>query len=304
MDNIQSSYKEKRQAWIDKDVNGGVEIPKFMQKRSEELKKHTYTASKGTMAKAQQKQNKLHLKPKVKRILKVIGVTGLMTVATIGPVTRYNSYADITPDGEIATVEQIKNNPEILEKIATEPSSIEKWKNYKKALENEEISNSELIALSEDIYNLELDVFKEKTSLATGIDKDDIETSLSNSSGEQRIQINKNETPEYSYQKGDLVETVLQSWTHYLGLDDKAMSEDLADYITSISDIQTVKNNINTSDISRDELKEKYSNALDKIEDMLSKEFVLDGKVLKTKAIEKSELSHNTQEKETDEMEL
>lgn len=311
MDKVQD-YKKKRQDWIDKDVNGGVELPEFMQKRSEDLKKQKdiekiYTAPKGTKAMAQEKQKKCRLKPEVRRIRNGV-ITGVALLALFGgPVTKYNSYADITPDGEIATIEQMKNNPEMLEKIATETSNIERWENYKKALENEEITNNELITLSEDIYSLGLDIFKEKASVATDIDKGNIKTSLSSSAGETIIQIKEDESPKYSYQKGDLMDVAIQGWASYIGLDDKAMSEDIADYIKSISDIQTIKNNINTSDINRDKLKKEYNNALDEIEDMLSKKFVLDGNVLKTKAIKKSELSHSIKAEEKtadDEMEL
>ncbi|MCI8443969.1 MAG: hypothetical protein HFJ37_02155 [Clostridia bacterium] len=259
-----------------------VDIPHFMKKPK--------TGNRETVATNNNNKGKNSKSKK----LSIIGAVGLGAFILIGPTDKLRSYSDIVPlDGKPMGLEELENNPKILKEIETTEENIKQLKDYRKILKDEKIPNTKLIELSDDIYNFGLDVLKDKISVATNIPKEEI-TVITHEAKMDNGTIQRGGTSVYEYDRSDLSTVILEGWASYFGMDSRqAMSDDLVNYIMSMGKMETIKNHIDTSDLSRSKIKSEYSNALETIEDMLSKEFILDDNVLKTKAIEKEQL-HST----------
>ena len=287
--------------------NLSVDVPIFMKNDrkisvNEEMKMYAEKTAQPSRTKK--------LSKRAKRLFKTLAAAGFLTGILAGPIAKYKSYADIEAEGDAATIEEIMKNEELLEKIGVSSENLNKYLEYDSALENGDISKSEMKEMPNNLYELEKDILDDKVSKATGMPKEDIVAY----EGNDQIAIKRgtsmeNATTEYAYQKDSIGSIAFEGWASYLNLDGKSISEEVKNSIENIASIQTYANELkgkNIEEIDYNNVESRCKEEMENIAGILGKDYVVEKNVLKTEQIEKSQTKNETAktDREDDEMEL
>ena len=279
--------------------NLSVEVPNFMKDRSKEMNERRQQEA---VMKARYEKIKALEEAKSKRksrILKDILIGLGVTAAVVGPAVKYNSYNDIEAENESAGIEEIMKDEKLLEEMGTTPEELEELAGYEADLESGDLSKKEMQELPSQITDFAFRKFKNNVEKATGIDAKEVFTET----GDVGTVIKEGEeeataTVEYKYEKNDLVNVAIEGWLSYLKLDAKALSPDMEAMIKELAEMKTFANEQTEKSLEAvkyDVVAEKSKEMLDFIKtNLFEKEFVQENKVLKTREIDKSEISKET----------
>ena len=157
MSNEEPNYMKRRKEFI-KDRDLEVNTSKN-NRNNKKTNKKRYKAKSGT-------KNNANLKLK-----KLLAATALTGITIVGVAKGYDHYQEQkTP----ITLEQALESGENLEKLGIDKDIAVKIENIKDKLENEDITNEELIKLSRDINEIQFDTIKMKLANTLGCNEEDI----------------------------------------------------------------------------------------------------------------------------------
>lgn len=270
MSNEEPNYMKRRKEFI-KDRDLEVNTSKN-NRNDKKTNKKRYKAKSGT-------KNNANLKLK-----KLLAATALTGITIVGVAKGYDHYQEQkTP----ITLEQALESGENLEKLGIDKDIAVKIENIKDKLENEDITNEELIKLSRDINEIQFDTIKMKLANTLGCNEEDItlHTALEDK------------------QNGKTVESVdVKNGEKYINRSltrrENTITDEISDYIRSIGKMQTTMQKIQTGDINRKEIIENYKSAIDKVDKLAATEMKFDKKgniFLETTKV--SELNKSSQDK-------
>ena len=249
------NFEERREKFLKRNRDG-IEIPTFVQNRNKEV----YKGKKEDRRRIQKKSKKNRKKILAKRIA-TIGLAGLIAFG------GYNYYKDYQQENNSITLEQALDNGETLDSLKIDSSIEEQLEDIKEKLSNPDISNQELIQLSTRINELQFDTLKTKLAKTLSVDESDIKlyTGLvSKESGEtyQSVEVKGGEI----YSKKDLFTRK------------NTISNDIAEYIESIGNMQTAMGKMQTGDINRNNIMKEYKKIIREIDTMSAAKMSIDSK--------------------------
>ena len=211
-----------------------LKTPSFMKKENTQER---YTAPRGTAKKANKK-------PK-RKSNKLIG--GILIAGTVGVIAfgGYRAYSEYKDSQNTLTLEQALENGETLNKLGIDKSIEEKLSELEERMQDD-LSNQELIELSEDILDLQFDTVKTKLANTIEIEEGDI-----------RVYPRKDEN------EGARVDTKEHVYTEkeLLKFED-TVSADIAKYINGIGNMQFLQEELIKGDFDRSDVIKDYKSAL------------------------------------------
>lgn len=253
--NTPENFQDKRKKFMEENK---VDIPSFANKKVyASTTPEKYTSKSKISNKRKRKINK-------KRLTALLGATGIAALAVFGGIKVYtNSQVQNEP---ITLVEAL-NNGETLESLDIDQNIQDELLNLQAALENEDITNSELIALSTRINDLQFDTIKTKLAKNLGVEESDIHLStVAIAKDEGRIE----STEKISVDGG-------KTYTRKDWFKNKnTMTDEIGDYIKNIGDMQRLMGQIQNGDINRQDIINQYKEVLQEIDQMAASEMTID----------------------------
>lgn len=217
--------------------------------------------------KSRNNKNKKIIRPKQKRKRNYkgkIALIGTLAAAIAGVAGYAIGTSNQTPT--ITSTTAVYTMGESPEELGINDEMFNKIQNIKSQLQNGDISNSDLISIAPDLYNLSLDVTQNKISKLFGVDPDDIKLNIQG--GETG---NKSQTLNV-YDKG-------KKQTYYnkeLGRTRSSMPKEISDLIIRINDMKNVMLDIQNSNLDRTKILSIYKDTIDKIDKFVPMELSFD----------------------------
>ena len=217
--------------------------------------------------KSRNNKNKKIIRQKQKRKRNYKGKIALIgtLAAAIAGVAGY-AIGTSNQSPTITSTTAVYTMGESPEELGINDEMFNKIQNIKSQLQNGDISNSDLISIAPDLYNLSLDVTHNKISKLFGVEPDDIKLNIQ--SGEAG---NKSQTLNV-YDKG-------KKQTYYneeLGRTRNSIPKEISDLIIRIDDMKNVMLDIQNSNLDRTKILSIYKDTVDKIDKFVPMELSLD----------------------------
>lgn len=179
-----------------------------------------------------------------------VATAGVLTVGGIAVGAKKIMTPD-TSENPIK-IEEVAKNKSNLEKLGIDEKIVQNIISINEKLNDENITNKELIDLSVDINSLQFDVIKGKIAKTLGEDEEDIKLY---SRGES---------------EGKTAQTIEVSGKVYTEKDmfnrKDTIDEKIADYIKEVGSMQTLMQKLQNGDFNRDEVIKEYRDAMDSTE--------------------------------------
>ena len=279
-----------------------------MGKRNKEFKERykvdlSSTKSKNTRVSEEKerytsKNNELKKLRKTKRRLKPWAKIALVGLIAIGGYKAYDIYSTNQKENTPITLTQALENGDSLKDLKIDNSIKNELEEIKADLANKDISNSDLMALSTKINELQFDTIKTKLSKTLGAEESDITLSTgveSASEGTTRETVEVEGGKTYTNKE--------------LFKNENTIPSEISDYIKEIGDMQTLMGKLQEGDFNRNDILKEYKEAVKSIDQMAATKMTVDKKgniyVEQTKQKDLKENNKETSRQEIEEeMEL
>lgn len=230
-------------------------------------------------------------KAKLPKAVKKLLTAGLIGVMVFGGVKQYQEYKE--QQNSRPSLEDVLDDNITLEKLGLDENIEDKIQEMKqKDIDN--LPNSELIKLPEEINELQLDIIKSKFSnmLETGEENIKVKQSMPN-----RVEIYEDGKLDTVFTEQDKIDEILTK----IGIkDEKQISTEIGKYIYEIANMQRIMEVITNGDIDREAIIKACKKSIENADKFSAREMIKDGNLIKM--ADATELA-KSQEKEIDEEE-
>ena len=227
-------------------------------------------------------------KAKLPKAVKKLLTAGLIGVMVFGGVKQYQEYKE--QQNSRPSLEDVLDDNITLEKLGLDENIEDKIQEMKqKDIDN--LPNSELIKLPEEINELQLDIIKSKFSnmLETGEENIKVKQSMPN-----RVEIYEDGKLDTVFTEQDKIDEILTK----IGIkDEKQISTEIGKYIYEIANMQRIMEVITNGDIDREAIIKACKKNIENADKFSAREMIKDGNLIKM--ADATELA-KSQEKETD----
>ena len=227
-------------------------------------------------------------KAKLPKAVKKLLTAGLIGVMVFGGVKQYQEYKE--QQNSRPSLEDVLDDNITLEKLGLDENIEDKIQEMKqKDIDN--LPNSELIKLPEEINELQLDIIKSKFSnmLETGGENIKVKQSMPN-----RVEIYEDGKLDTVFTEQDKIDEILTK----IGIkDEKQISTEIGKYIYEIANMQRIMEVITNGDIDREAIIKACKKSIENADKFSAREMIKDGNLIKM--ADATELA-KSQEKETD----
>ena len=227
-------------------------------------------------------------KAKLPKAVKKLLTAGLIGVMVFGGVKQYQEYKE--QQNSRPSLEDVLDDNITLEKLGLDENIEDKIQEMKqKDIDN--LPNSELIKLPEEINELQLDIIKSKFSnmLETGEENIKVKQSMPN-----RVEIYEDGKLDTVFTEQDKIDEILTK----IGIkDEKQISTEIGKYIYEIANMQRIMEVITNGDIDREAIIKACKKSIENADKFSDREMIKDGNLIKM--ADATELA-KSQEKETD----
>ena len=227
-------------------------------------------------------------KAKLPKAVKKLLTAGLIGVMVFGGVKQYQEYKE--QQNSRPSLEDVLDDNITLEKLGLDENIEDKIQEMKqKDIDN--LPNSELIKLPEEINELQLDIIKSKFSnmLETGEENIKVKQSMPN-----RVEIYEDGKLDTVFTEQDKIDEILTK----IGIkDEKQISTEIGKYIYEIANMQRIMEVITNGDIDREAIIKACKKSIENADKFSAREMIKDGNLIKM--ADATELA-KSQEKETD----
>ena len=227
-------------------------------------------------------------KAKLPKAVKKLLTAGLIGVMVFGGVKQYQEYKE--QQNSRPSLEDVLDDNITLEKLGLDENIEDKIQEMKqKDIDN--LPNSELIKLPEEINELQLDIIKSKFSnmLETGEENIKVKQSMPN-----RVEIYEDGKLDTVFTEQDKIDEILTK----IGIkDEKQISTEIGKYIYEIANMQRIMEVITNGDIDREAIIKACKKSIENADKFSAREMIKDGNLIKM--ADATELA-TSQEKETD----
>lgn len=274
-----------------------------MGKRNKEFKERykvdlSSTKSKNTRVSEEKerytsKNNELKKVRKTKRRLKPWAKIALVGLIAFGGYKAYDIYSTNQKENTPITLTQALENGESLKDLKIDSSIKNELEEIKADLANKDISNSDLMALSTKINELQFDTIKTKLSKTLGAEESDITLSTgveSASEGTTRETVEVEGGKTYTNKE--------------LFKNENTIPSEISDYIKEIGDMQTLMGKLQEGDFNRNDILKEYKEAVKSIDQMAATKMTVDKKGnIYVEQIKQKDLKENNKETSRQEIE-
>ena len=227
-------------------------------------------------------------KAKLPKAVKKLLTAGLIGVMVFGGVKQYQEYKE--QQNSRPSLEDVLDDNITLEKLGLDENIEDKIQEMKqKDIDN--LPNSELIKLPEEINELQLDIIKSKFSnmLETGEENIKVKQSMPN-----RVEIYEDGKLDTVFTEQDKIDEILTK----IGIkDEKQISTEIGKYIYEIANMQRIMEVITNGDIDREAIIKACKKSIENADKFSAREMIKNGNLIKM--ADATELA-KSQEKETD----
>lgn len=252
---------------------------------SERMKKREKYAVPKTTKKTVKKAHKKSRMPKIAGRLLVAGLVG---VAVFGGVKKYQEYKEY--QNNRPALEDVLDDNITLEKLGLDDSIENKIEELKQR-DIENLSNSELITLPEEINDVQFDIIKSKLSNVLGTYEGNIEVKQS---VPNRVEIYKDEELDKVFTEADKIDEIINK----IGIKNgNLISPEIGKFISDIANMQTISEDITKGNINRDSIIKECKKSIENADKFAAEGMIKDGNSIKM--VDATELAKH-QEKETD----
>ena len=274
-----------------------------MGKRNKEFKERykvdlSSTKSKNTRVSEEKerytsKNNELKKVRKTKRRLKPWAKIALVGLIAFGGYKAYDIYSTNQKENTPITLTQALENGDSLKDLKIDSSIKNELEEIKADLANKDISNSDLMALSTKINELQFDTIKTKLSKTLGAEESDITLSTgveSASEGTTRETVEVEGGKTYTNKE--------------LFKNENTIPSEISDYIKEIGDMQTLMGKLQEGDFNRNDILKEYKEAVKSIDQMAATKMTVDKKGnIYVEQIKQKDLKENNKETSRQEIE-
>ena len=248
MQDYKSRSKQFRESYA---VNmDELAVPKCMERGN---RQERYTAPRGTVKRANKKP-----KRKLKKLLKRGLAIGTACLIAFGGYKAYSEYKD---SQNTLTLEQALENGETLDKLGIDRPIEEKLSKLEEIMQSD-LTNQELIELSDEMVDLQFDTIKTKLSNTLGIEEKDIKLYPREDENEgARVDIKGN-----IYTEKGIIEF------------ENTISSDIANYIDEIGNMQTLQTKLEGGNFDRSDVIKAYTSVLKETSKFAAAEMKVDEK--------------------------
>lgn len=227
-------------------------------------------------------------KAKLPKAVKKLLTAGLIGVMVFGGVKQYQEYKE--QQNNRPSLEDVLDDNITLEKLGLDENIEYKIKELKqKDIDN--LPNSELIKLPEEISELQLDIIKSKFSNMLETEEENIKVKQSMPN---RVEIYEDGKLDTVFTEQDKIDEILTK----IGIkDEKQISTEIGKYIYEIANMQRIMEVITNGDIDREAIIKACKKSIENADNFSAREMIKDGNLIKM--ADATELA-KSQEKETD----
>ena len=220
--------------------------------------------------------------------MKKLLTAGLIGVMVFGGVKQYQEYKE--QQNSRPSLEDVLDDNITLEKLGLDENIEYKIKELKqKDIDN--LPNSELIKLPEEISELQLDIIKSKFSNMLETEEENIKVKQSMPN---RVEIYEDGKLDTVFTEQDKIDEILTK----IGIkDEKQISTEIGKYIYEIANMQRIMEVITNGDIDREAIIKACKKSIENADKFSAREMIKDGNLIKM--ADATELA-KSQEKETD----
>ena len=263
-------------------------LPFMKEKRTKPAQeKEVYKSQNNKLKKV--RKTKKRLKPAVKKV----GAIGLVGLIAFGGYKAYDIYSTNQKENTPITLTQALENGESLKDLKIDNSIKNELEEIKADLANEDISNSDLMALSTKINELQFDTIKTKLSKTLGAEESDITLSTgveSASEGTTRETVEVEGGKTYTNKE--------------LFKNENTIPSEISDYIKEIGDMQTLMGKLQEGDFNRNDILKEYKEAVKSIDQMAATKMTVDKKGnISVEQTKQKDLKENNKETSRQEIE-
>ena len=231
---------------------------------------------------------KAHKKSRIPKIAGRLLVAGLVGVAVFGGVKKYQEYKEY--QNNRPALEDVLDDNITLEKLGLDDSIENKIEELKQR-DIENLSNSELITLPEEINDVQFDIIKSKLSNVLGTYEGNIEVKQS---VPNRVEIYKDEELDKVFTEADKIDEIINK----IGIKNgNLISPEIGKFISDIANMQTISEDITKGNINRDSIIKECKKSIENADKFAAEGMIKDGNSIKM--VDATELAKH-QEKETD----
>ncbi len=208
------------------------------------------------------RRKKTHLRGK----MALLGLVGAITLGATG-IHNYTNR----PQNQPITLEQALENGKTLKDLNVSEEIRYELMNIQQYLENEEISNTELINMASQIEELQKNVITNKTADLLGVEPGDIivDTIVGDKSEApvERIQVKINEKGETPiYIRGDFMDLVKEN----------TISAEISDFIKQMDKMKELEKQLEDKNLKREDVIEEYRETIDIVSKFAAGEMKID----------------------------
>lgn len=208
------------------------------------------------------RRKKTHLRGK----MALLGLVGAITLGATG-IHNYTNRSQNQP----ITLEQALENGKTLKDLNVSEEIRYELMNIQQYLENEEISNTELINMASQIEELQKNVITNKTADLLGVEPGDIivDTIVGDKSEApvERIQVKINEKGETPiYIRGDFMDLVKEN----------TISAEISDFIKQMDKMKELEKQLEDKNLKREDVIEEYRETIDIVSKFAAGEMKID----------------------------
>ena len=239
------------------------------------------------------KNNELKKIRKTKRRLKPWAKIALVGLIFFKQKTAYDIYSTNQKENTPITLTQALENGDSLKDLKIDSSIKNELEEIKADLANKDISNSDLMALSTKINELQFDTIKTKLSKTLGAEESDITLSTgveSASEGTTRETVEVEGGKTYTNKE--------------LFKNENTIPSEISDYIKEIGDMQTLMGKLQEGDFNRNDILKEYKEAVKSIDQMAATKMTVDKKGnISVEQTKQKDLKENNKETSRQEIE-
>ena len=274
----------------------------FDSKRNKFMEAYAYPAinSKGRMLRAAQRESMKYKtnsqkisnrnvktgkktvinKPKVQQKQKFTGsrkkmIGGLVAAIAAGTLAigigANNAYQNSRPENQPITISQAIQSGDTAKSLGINEQDLQTLQNYQEALQNDDISNQELLDIATNIDGLQLNIIKSKVGNLLGVSPEKVKISATVNNPEELHETIKVTDEDYRttiYSSRDLLDNVLGG--------SNKISREMSEYIRGIADMQDFAYGIQAENFDRDEVIDRSQEELEKTSQFAAGEMQID----------------------------
>lgn len=217
--------------------------------------------------KVQQKQKFTGSRKKMIGVLAAAIAAGTLAVG----IGTNNAYQNSRPENQPVTISQVVQSGDSLESLGITNEDMETLQNYQEALQNEDISNQELLDIATNIDGLELNIIKSKVGNLLGVESDKVKIQASVDNPEEMresIRVTDENYRTTIYSSKDLVDNIFGG--------SNKLSPEISEYIRGIANMQDFAYGIQSGNFDRDEVIDRSQEELERTSQFAAGEMQID----------------------------